>query len=147
MLGASTFCERAISDQNILLAGVSEQSAIAIAISVGVGTMSGISTLIPAFTQTSTGLYITGSTNAELDFNYTKTSIGVRLRLGDATLEPEFTQDTNPNIIASGVATKIGVFTQEVEGGLLFVNINPAADETYTTINPSGTETWTEIEV
>ncbi len=147
MLGASAFCERAISDQNILLAGVSEQSAIAIAISVGVGTMSGISTLIPAFTQTSTGLYITGSTNAELDFNYTKTSIGVRLRLGDATLEPEFTQDTNPNIIASGVATKIGVFTQEAEGDLLFVNINPAADETYTTINPSGTETWTEIEV
>ena len=146
MLGASTFCERAISDQNILLAGVSEQSAIAIAISVGVGTMSGISTLIPAFTQTSTGLYITGSTNAELDFNYTKTSIGVRLRLGDATLEPEFTQDTNPNIIASGVATKIGVFTQEAEGDLLFVNIDPAEDETYTVINPSGTETWTEIE-
>ncbi len=146
MLGASAFCERAISDQNILLAGVSEQSAIAIAISVGVGTMSGISTLIPAFTQTSTGLYITGSTNAELDFNYTKTSIGVRLRLGDATLEPEFTQDTNPNIIASGVATKIGVFTQEAEGDLLFVNINPAANETYTTINPSGSESWVEIE-
>jgi hypothetical protein len=32
MLGASTFCERAISDQNILLAGVSEQSAIAVTI-------------------------------------------------------------------------------------------------------------------
>ena len=108
--------------------------------------MSGVSTLIPAFTQTSTGLYITGSTNAELDFNYIKTSIGVRLRLGVSTPTPEFTQDTDPNIIASGVATKIGVFTQEAEGDLLFVNIDPAEDETYTVINPSGTETWTEIE-
>ena len=147
MLGASTFAEHAISDQTILLAGVADISGVASTTNVGVGIMSGVSTLIPAFTQTSTGLYITGSTNAELDFNYTKTSIGVRLRLGVSTPTPEFTQDTDPNIIASGVATKIGVFTQEVEGGLLFVNINPAADETYTTINPSGTETWTEIEV
>jgi len=146
MLGASTFCERAISDQNILLAGVSEQSAIAIAISVGVGTMSGISTLIPAFTQTSTGLYITGSTNAELDFNYTKTSIGVRLRLGDATLEPEFTVDPECNIIGSGKATKNVIFDQSSIGELLFVNIAPAANETYTTINPSGSESWVEIE-
>ncbi len=147
MLGASTFAEHAISDQTILLAGVADISGVASTTNVGVGIMSGVSTLIPAFTQTSTGLYITGSTNAELGFSYTKTSVGVRLRLGDATSTSEFTQDTNLNIIASGVATKTGVFTQTSAGDLLFINITPDADETYTTITPSGAETWTEIEV
>ena len=146
MLGASAICEHAISDQTILLAGVADISGVASTTNVGVGIMSGISTLIPAFTQTSTGTFISSGANAELDFNYIKTSIGVRLRLGVSTPTSEFTQDTDPNIIASGVATKIVVFTQEAEGDLLFVNIDPAEDETYTVINPSGTETWTEIE-
>ena len=147
MLGASTFAERAFSDQAILLAGVSEMSGIASSANAGVGIMSGVSTLVPAFTQTSTGTFISSGANAELDFSYTKTSVGVRLRLGDATSTSEFTQDTNLNIIASGVATKTGVFTQTSAGDLLFINITPDAYETYTTITPSGAETWTEIEV
>ena len=147
MLGASAICEHAISDQTILLAGVADISGVACTANAGVGIMSGVSTLIPAFTQTSTALYITGSTNAELDFNYTKTSVGVRLRLGVSTPTPEFIQDTNGSFTASGVSTKTGVFTQTSAGSLLFVEIDPDADESYTTITPSGTETWTEIEV
>ena len=147
MLGASALSEFSISDQGIVLAGVSEMSGIASSANAGVGIMSGVSTLVPAFTQTSTGTFISSGANAELDFSYTKTSVGVRLRLGDATSTSEFTQDTNLNIIASGVATKTGVFTQTSAGDLLFINITPDADETYTTITPSGAETWTEIEV
>ena len=147
MLGASALSEYSISDQGILLAGVSEMSGIASSANAGVGIMSGVSTLVPAFTQASTGTFISSGANAELDFSYTKTSVGVRLRLGVSTPTPEFTQDTDPNIIASGVATKTGVFTQTSAGDLLFINITPDADETYTTITPSGAETWTEIEV
>lgn len=130
-----------------MLAGVAELSGIASKTSVGVGIMSGVSTLIPAFTQTSTGTFISSGANAELDFNYTKTSVGVRLRLGVSTPTPEFIQDTNGSFTASGVSTKTGVFTQTSAGSLLFVEIDPDADESYTTITPSGTETWTEIEV
>jgi hypothetical protein len=147
MLGASALCEYSISDQNILLAGVAELNGVASTANAAIGIMSGVSTLVPAFTQTSTGTFISSGANAELDFSYTKTSAGVRLRLGVSTPTPEFTQDTDPNIIASGVATKTGVFAQTSTGDLLFENIAPAADETYTTITPSGAETWTEIEV
>jgi hypothetical protein len=147
MLGASAICEHAISDQTILLAGVADISGVASTANAGVGIMSGVSTLIPAFTQTSTGTFISSGANAELDFNYTKTSVGVRLRLGVSTPTPEFIQDTNGSFTASGVSTKTGVFTQTSAGSLLFVEIDPDADESYTTITPSGTETWTEIEV
>ena len=147
MLGASAICEHAISDQTILLGGVADISGVADTANAGVGIMSGVSTLIPAFTQTSTGTFISSGANAELDFNYTKTSVGVRLRLGVSTPTPEFIQDTNGSFTASGVSTKTGVFTQTSAGSLLFVEIDPDADESYTTITPSGTETWTEIEV
>lgn len=147
MFSSLAFSERPFCDQTILLAGVAELSGIASKTSVGVGIMSGVSTLIPAFTQTSTGTFISSGANAELDFNYTKTSVGVRLRLGVSTPTPEFIQDTNGSFTASGVSTKTGVFTQTSAGSLLFVEIDPDADESYTTITPSGTETWTEIEV
>ena len=146
MLGYSSIAESAFGDVGgILQAGIAEMSAIGAIANAGAGTISGVATLIPAFIQTSTGLYVSGSSNAELDFNYTKTSVGVKLRLGQATLEPDFTQDSDGSTIFSGVATKTGVFSQSGEGGLLFENIAPDADESYTTITPSGTETWTEI--
>ena len=146
MLGYSSIAESAFGDVGgILQAGIAEMSAIGAIANAGAGTISGVATLIPAFIQTSTGLYVSGSSNAELDFNYTKTSVGVKLRLGQATLEPDFTQDSDGSTISSGVATKTGVFSQSGEGGLLFENIAPDADESYTTITPSGTETWTEI--
>tara|TARA_R110000782_G_scaffold119995_1_gene210819 strand:+ start:37 stop:477 length:441 start_codon:yes stop_codon:yes gene_type:complete len=146
MFGYSSIAESAFGDVGgILQAGIAEMSAIGAIANAGAGTISGVATLIPAFIQTSTGLYVSGSSNAELDFNYTKTSVGVKLRLGQATLEPDFTQDSDGSTIFSGVATKTGVFSQSGEGGLLFENIAPDADESYTTITPSGTETWTEI--
>jgi hypothetical protein len=71
----STFCERAI-DQEILLAKYLKLQQY-----VGVGVMSGISTMDDSFTQTSTGTFISWA-NSELDFNYTQTAVGLRARLG-----------------------------------------------------------------
>ena len=146
MLGASTFCERAISDQNILLAGVSEQSAIAVTINVGVGVMSGISTIQGIVTQTSTATFISSGAIADISSDSVVTSIGLRARLGTSTPTSQFTVDPECNIIGSGKATKNVIFDQSSIGDLLFVNIAPAANETYTTINPSGSESWVEIE-
>ena len=146
MLGASTFCERAISDQNILLAGVSEQSAIAVTISVGVGVMSGISTIQGIVTQTATATFISSGAIADISSDSVVTSIGLRARLGTSTPTSQFTVDPECNIIGSGKATKNVIFDQSSIGELLFVNIAPAANETYTTINPSGSESWVEIE-
>jgi hypothetical protein len=146
MLGASAFCERAISDQNILLAGVSEQSAIAVTISVGVGVMSGISTIQGIVTQTSTATFISSGAISDILGDSIVTSIGLRARLGTSTPTPQFTVEPECNIVGVGKATKNVIFDQSSIGELLFVNIAPAANETYTTINPSGSESWVEIE-
>ncbi len=147
MLGASTFAERAFSDQAILLAGVSEMSGIASSANAGVGIMSGVSSMSSTATQTSTAMYISAGANADLDFNFTETSVGTRVRLADATLEPQFEVGTDANFTASASVSKTTVFTQTTEGAILYINIQPADNETYTTINPSGDEIWTEIEV
>ena len=147
MLGESTFAERAFSDQTILLAGVSEMSGIASSANAGVGIMSGVSSMSSTATQTSTAIYISAGANADLDFNFTETSVGTRVRLADATLEPQFEVGTDANFTASASVSKTTVFTQTTEGAILYINIQPADNETYTTINPSGDEIWTEIEV
>lgn len=147
MLGASTFAERAFSDQAILLAGVSEMSGIASSANAGVGIMSGISSMSSTATQTSTAIYISAGANSDIDFNFTETSVGTRVRLADATLEPQFEVGTDANFTASASVSKTTVFTQTTEGAILYINIQPADNETYTTINPSGDEIWTEIEV
>tara|TARA_R110000824_G_scaffold239527_2_gene428185 strand:+ start:683 stop:1156 length:474 start_codon:yes stop_codon:yes gene_type:complete len=146
MLGASTFCERPFSDQSILLAGISEQSGISSTASVALGVFSGVIDMSGIFTQTSTALYISGSTNAELSSNAVATSIGTRLRLGTTELESAFTKTSNGIMIGSGVATKSFNFVKTSNGDIKFVEVNAGAtEETYTTITPSGTESWTTV--
>tara|TARA_R110002049_G_C9055805_1_gene553883 strand:+ start:177 stop:656 length:480 start_codon:yes stop_codon:yes gene_type:complete len=146
VLGASAICEYSIADQGILHAGVSEQTALGVKTSVGVGIMSGVSTIDGNFTATTAGMYITGSTNAELSFNHTQTSVGLRARLGVSEIDSAFTKTSNGIMIGSGVASKDLNMTQSSEGDIKFVEVNASATaETYSTITPSGTESYTEI--
>ena len=146
MLGASAICEYSIADQGILHAGVSEQTALGVKTSVGVGIMSGVSTIDGNFTATTAGMYITGSTNAELSFNHTQTSVGLRARLGVSEIDSAFTKTSNGIMIGSGVASKDLNMTQSSVGDIKFVEVNASATaETYSTITPSGTESYTEI--
>jgi hypothetical protein len=145
MLGASAFCERAISDQNILLAGISEMSALAINTYVGVGVMSGISTMDDSFTQTSTGTFISSGANSELDFNYTQTAVGLRARLGTSEQSAEFTKSTNSIMIGSGISTQVINLDQESVGALLYEVVVPEGDENWTDISPADDETWVEV--
>ena len=146
MLGASTFAERAFSDQAILLAGVSEMSGIASSANAGVGIMSGVASLNGNFTQTSNAIYISAGANADLDFNFTETSVGTRVQNDSSDIQSAFTKTSNAIMIGSGVSTKDLNFIQSTFGELLFEEINAGVTpEIYTAITPSGTETWTEI--
>jgi len=146
VLGASAICEYSIADQGILHAGVSEQTALGVKTSVGVGIMSGVSTIDGNFTATTAAMYISGSTNAELSFNHTQTSVGLRARLGVSEIGTAFTKTSNGIMIGSGVASKDLNMTQSSLGDIKFVEVNASATaETYSTITPSGTESYTEI--
>jgi len=147
MLGATTFSENAIADQGILFFGVSEQSGISSSTNAAVGIMSGVATMDGNFTATTAGMYISGSTNAELSSSFTQTTEDIKIvNFTDATLSSAFTQSANGIMIGSGVATTDFNMTQTSDGGLLYENINAGAtEEQYTTISPSGTESWTTV--
>jgi len=146
MLGASALSEYALSDQSILLAGVSEMSGIASSANAAIGVMSGVITVSSNFAQTTNAIYISAGANAELSTDTVMTSAGLRARLGVSEIESAFTKTSNGIMIGSGVAIKDFNFSQASVGDLLFVEINAGATpENYTAITPSGTETWTEI--
>ena len=146
MLGASALSEYSISDQSILLAGVSEMSGISSSANAAIGIMSGIITVSSNFAQSANAIYISAGANAELSTDTVMTSAGLRARLGVSEIQSAFTKTSNGIMIGSGVATKDFNFSQDSLGELLFEEINAGATpETYTTITPSGTETWTEI--
>jgi len=159
MLGASTFAEHAIANQGVLFFGVSEQSGISSSANAGVGIMSGVATMDGNFTATTAGMYISGSTNAELSFSGLQSeSTGFLVNLGVSSMESAFTETSNGIMIGSGVASKDFNFTKTSVGDIKFVEVNasatpesyvtitPSGTETYTEITPSGTETWTEIQ-
>ena len=159
MLGASAICEHAIANQGVLFFGVSEQSGISSSANAGVGIMSGVATMDGNFTATTAGMYISGSTNAELSFSGLQSeSTAFLVNVGVSSMESAFTETSNGIMIGSGVATKDFNFTKTSVGDIKFVEVNasatpesyvtitPSGTETYTEITPSGTETWTEIQ-
>ena len=148
MLGASALSEYSLSDQSILLAGVSEMSGISSSANAAIGIMSGVITVSSNFAQSANAIYISAGANAELSTNTTLTSSGLRARLGVSEIESAFTKTSNGIMIGSGVASKDFNFSQASVGDLLFVEIDAGATpESYTAITPSGTETWTDIDI
>jgi len=137
MLGASALSEYSISDQSILLAGVSEMSGIASSANAGVGIMSGISSMNSTATQTSTGTYISAGANSEVNFNFNESSVGTRVRTDSSEIESAFTKTSSAIMVRSGVINKDLNFNQDTFGELLFEDVNAG-------VTP---ETWIEIEV
>ena len=148
MLGHSAIAEAAISDVGgVLLLATAEMNALATSSSIGSGTLVGVSSLSGNFTQTTAGIFITGSVNAEVSSSFTQTTENIKIvNFTDATLSTAFTQTTDGIKIASGVVTKDLNFTKTTSGDILYVAVTTdATTETYTEVTPSGTETWTEI--
>ena len=160
MLGASTFAEHSIANQGILLFDSVTMSGLSSSANVGVGVMSGVATMDGNFTATTAGIYVSGSTNAEMSFSGSIINpTGFLVNLGVCSVESGFTETSNGIMIGSGVSTQDLNITQTSTGGLLYENINagateeeyttisPSGTESWTTVTPSGSETWTEIEV
>ena len=148
MLGHAAIAESAIADVGgVLLLATAEMNALASSSSIGSGTLVGVSSLSGNFTQTTAGIFITGSVNAEVSSSFTQTTEDIKIvNFTDITMSSAFTQTADGIAILVGVSSQDLNFTKTSSGDILFVDVvTDATTETYTEITPSGTETWTEI--
>ena len=148
MLGHAAIAETALADVGgVLLLATAEMNALASSSSVGSGTLVGVSSLSGNFTQTTAGIFITGSVNAEVSSSFTQTTEDIKIvNFTDVTMSSAFTQTADGIAILGGISSQDLNFTKTSSGDILFVDVvTDATTETYTEITPSGTETWTEI--
>ena len=148
MLGHAAIAETALADVGgVLQVATAEMNALASSSSIGSGTLVGVSSLSGNFTQTTAGIFITGSVNAEVSSSFTQTTEDIKkVNFTDVTMSSAFTQTTDGIAILAGISSQDLNFTKTSSGDILFVDVvTDATTETYTEITPSGTETWTEI--
>ena len=109
MFGATAFCENAIAEQGVLQVGVAEMSGIASSSNAGVGILAGVAELSFNNTQTTAGIFISGSVNAEVSSNFTQTTENIRLvNEGQAEVSGIFTQTS------TGAGTFVGTSSQDL---------------------------------
>ena len=148
MLGHAAIAETALADVGgVLLLATAEMNALATSSSIGSGTLVGVSSLSGNFTQTTAGIFITGSVNAEVSSSFTQTTEDIKVvNFTDVTMSSAFTQTADGITVLGGISSQDLNFTKTTSGDIMFVDVvTDATTETYTEITPSGTETWTEI--
>ena len=148
MLGHAAIAETALADVGgVLQVATAEMNALASSSSIGSGTLVGVSSLSGNFTQTTAGIFITGSVNAEVSSSFTQTTEDIKIvNFTDVTMSSVFTQTTDGIAILTGISSQDLNFTKTSSGDILYEDVvTDATTETYTEITPSGTETWTEI--
>ena len=75
MFGNSSFAEAAFANVGgVVQIATAEMNALGTSSSIGSGILVGVSSLSGNFTQTTTGIFITGSVNAEVSSNFTQTT-------------------------------------------------------------------------
>ncbi len=148
MLGHSAIAEAAIADVGgVLLLATAEMNALATSSSIGSGTLVGVSSLSGNFTQTTAGIFITGSANAEVSSSFTQTTEDIKIvNFTDVNMSSAFTQTTDGLAILIPIVSTDLNFTKTTSGDILYEDVvTDATTETFTEVTPSGTETWTEI--
>jgi len=148
MLGHAAIAETALADVGgVLLVATAEMNALATSSSIGSGTLVGISSIDGNFTQTTAGIFITGSVNAEVSSSFTQTTEDIKVvNFTDVTMSSAFTQTADGIAVLGGISSQDLNFTKTSSGDILFVDVvTDATTETFTEIAPSGTETYTEI--
>ena len=148
MLGHAAIAETALADVGgVLQVATAEMNALASSSSIGSGILVGISSLSGNITQTTAGIFITGSVNAEVSSSFTQTTEDIKIvNFTDVTMSSAFTQTADGIAILAGISSQDLNFTKTSSGDILFVDVvTDATTETYTEITPSGTETYTEI--
>ena len=148
MLGHAAIAETALADVGgVLLLATAEMNALATSSSIGSGTLVGISSIDGNFTQTTAGIFISGSVNAEVSSSFTQTTEDIKIvNFTDVTMSSVFTQTTDALAILIPVVSTDLNFTKTTSGDILYEDVvTDATTETFTEITPSGTETYTEI--
>ncbi len=147
MFGISSFAEASFANiGGVVQIASAEMNALGTSSSIGSGILVGVSSVSGNFTQTTAGIFITGSVNAEVSSNFTQTTENIKIvKPADASLSTNFTKTTSSIAILDLVSSQNLNFTKTTSGDILYVAIVPEVNETYTEITPSGTETWTEI--
>ena len=147
MLGSVALSEKAISDDVILLAGVAEMSGIGSKASAAIGIMSGVRSISGIFTQTSTGMYISGNASAELSGNITQSTAGLRARLGEVSITGEFTQTEQLNATFVTGSTQSFNIDQSSIGDILWEGLTTdATDESWSELSTTATtESWSDV--
>ena len=148
MLGHAAIAETAIADVGgVLQVASAEMSGIASKTSVGVGILAGVAELSFNNTQTTAGIFISGSVNAELSSNLIQTTENIRIvKEATSELSADLTQTSTGAGTFVGTSSQDLNFTKTSSGDIMFVDVvTDATTETYTEITPSGTETYTEV--
>ena len=130
MLGSVPLSTKALGDDTILLAGVAEMTALGVQTSVGSGTLVGEASLSANFTQTTAGIYISGSAAVEMSANFTETSAAVRvLGYNGLSLSANFTQTSTATGTFVGASSQSVNFTQTSTGSMWEVVGSQAAND------------------
>jgi len=145
MLGFSSLSENPISSINKVLELSASMTGLAVSSSAAAGTLVGASTMSSSAIQTSTGVGILVD-SASLESTSVASSSAVFIK--GSTLETDLVSSTVQT--ASGVRILVDAstqdinFTQTTTGELLFTEIVPSVNVTYTEITHTG-DNWTEI--
>ena len=146
MLGHVALSETPISSISKILEGNAEMSGIASKASAGIGILVGVADISGIFEQSAEGSVVPDIPVTTMDFNFTKTSSAVFVK--GSTLQTDLVSSTVQT--ATGVRILVGTSTQDINstqtttGELLFTEIVPSVNVTYTEITHTG-DNWTEI--
>ncbi len=144
MLGSVALSVKALGDDGIIAPGVAEMDGLGVQTSVGVGILVGNITLSANITQTSIGMYVTGSVAAELSGNLTVSSAANRVKeAADVDFSTIVTQTSTGIGVFVGASSKDLNFTQTSVGDILWEQISHTGD-TWSEITHTG-DSWTEI--
>ena len=145
MLGFSALSENPISSVNKVLELSASMTALAVSSSAAAGTLVGAASLSSSSIQTTVGVR-TLVHSASLESTSVASSSAVFIK--GSTLETDLVSSTVQT--ASGVRILVDAstqdinFTQTTTGELLFTEIVPSVNVTYTEITHTG-DNWTEI--
>ena len=145
MLGFSSLSENPISSINKVLELSASMTGLGVQATAAAGTLVGASTMSSSATQTSTGISILVH-SASLESTSVASSSAVFVK--GSTLQTDLVSSTVQTAtgvrILVGSSTQDSNFTQTTTGELLFTEIVPSVNVTYTEITHTG-DNWTEI--
>ena len=145
MLGFSALSENPISSVNKVLELSASMTGLGVQATAAAGTLIGASTMSSSAIQTSTGVSILVDSVSIISTSVASSSaVFVKGSTLETDLVSSFVQTTTGVRTLVGISTQDFNLTQTTTGELLFTEIVPSVNVTYTEITHTG-DNWTEI--